>query len=274
MSFFSGTIFSRSLNMDTNIGVILPQDSRKCRNVEPSKQGISVLDIPRTLILLHGLSDNASVWSSRTSILRYAEEYNIAVIMPEVQRSFYLNMKNGPNYYDYIVNELPELISKMFKVSVIPNDLSIAGISMGGFGALLLGLSNSERFYGIGAFSAVINLKSLVFNEEFVSRKELTGWEKDSKGIFGEELVIPKEVDLYHLADCVNRKRKKPRIIMACGIEDFLHEQNLAFRDHLRKLDFDFRYEEWPGIHEWGFWDKAVQLMLEQFYLTKNRSEI
>ena len=267
MSIFSGTIYSSAMNMDTTIAVVLPHDSRKHRGIDSLHEGIEARDCPRTLILLHGLSDNYTAWVHRTSVLRYAEEYDIAVVIPEVQRSFYQNMVNGPSYFDYVTDELPSLVSKMFNISTSPEDLFIAGLSMGGYGAMACGLRYPERFKGIGSFSAVCDLRSVVTDNDFAARKELQGWLKDRKAIFGEDLTYPDDMDLHNLLDKVSQTDTKPQIFQACGTEDFLYDQNTVMRDHINELDWNFIYEEWPGTHEWGFWDLAIQKMLNHFLL-------
>jgi len=267
MGYFIGTVFSKSLNMDTCVGVILPQDSRKHRGIDELHEGIKACKTPKTLILLHGLSDNYSVWLNRTSILRYAEDFDIAVLMPEVQRSFYQNMKNGPAYFSYITEELPQLAEDMFNISVVPEDCIIAGLSMGGYGALYAGLTYPQRFYGIGCFSSAFDLKDFVEDDTFASRKELQGWNKDRWGIFGETPVCPKQSDLFVIAEKTAQAPQKPRIYMTCGTEDFLYMSNTAMRDLLFAKSYDLKYEEWPGIHEWGFWDVSIQKMLKHFLL-------
>lgn len=265
MSFFTGTIYSFSMNMDTSVGVILPQDSRKHRGVDEFHAGISPRKTPKTLILLHGLSDNYSVWLNRTSILRYAEDYDIAVLMPEVQRSFYQDMKYGPAYFTYITEELPQLAADLFNVSIDPQDLMIAGLSMGGYGALYAALTYPERFYGVGCFSSAVDLRTIAEDDEFAARKELRGWDNDRKGIFGDPPRCPPSRDLFDLVLKTAGKSKKPRIFMTCGTEDFLYQSNSAMRDLLSANSYDLRYEEWPGIHEWGFWDVSIQKMLNHF---------
>ena len=267
MSFFTGTIYSKAMNMDTCLGVILPQDSRKHRGLEELHAGIKTCKTPKTLILLHGLSDNYAVWLSRTSILRYAEDYDISVLLPEVQRSFYQDMKNGPAYFTYLTEELPRLAAEMFNISVAPEDCIIAGLSMGGYGALYAGLSYPERFYGVGCFSSAFDLRVFVENDEFATRKELQGWDNDRRGIFGEKPLCPETSDLFLLAEKTAKASKKPRIFMTCGTEDFLYKSNIAMRDLLSGKPYDLKYEEWPGIHEWGFWDLSVQKMLDHFVI-------
>jgi S-formylglutathione hydrolase FrmB len=267
MSFFTGTIYSSALNMDTSVGVILPQDSRKHRGVDALHEGITSCKTPKTLILLHGLSDNYSVWLNRTSLLRYAEDYDIAVLMPEVQRSFYQDMKYGPAYFTYITDELPRLAAELFAVSISPADLMIAGLSMGGYGALYATLTYPERFYGAACFSSAFDLRSFVEDDAFAARKELRGWDNDRKGIFGEPPVCPPAKDLFDLAVKTAKNPKTPRLFMTCGTEDFLYSSNIAMRDLLAANAYDLRYEEWPGIHEWGFWDLSIQKMLNHFLL-------
>jgi S-formylglutathione hydrolase FrmB len=122
MGFFQGDIFSRSFVMENQEYVSIPHDGRQYTGDGN----------PKTHILLHGLSDNASGWARRSQADYFAEKYGISIVIPEVQRSFYQDMYYGARYYEYVSAELPELIQKMFKVSTEPEDLFVAGLSMGG----------------------------------------------------------------------------------------------------------------------------------------------
>ncbi|MDR1956811.1 MAG: esterase family protein [Treponema sp.] len=255
--------------MDTSVAVILPQDSRSHRHpgvLGVLHEGIKPLKTPKTLILLHGLSDNYSVWGHLTSILRYAEAYDIAVILPEVQRSFYHNMKNGPAYFKYISEELPTLAADLFNVSVNPEDLYIAGLSMGGYGALYAALSYPEKYAGVGCFSAACDIRSIVETDAFIGLDAFPGLEEDRRGIFGESPQLSDSADLFYLVTEAAKKPKRPAIFMTCGTEDFIYDSNVRLRNHLQASGtFNFTYEEWPGIHEWGFWDISIQKMLKHF---------
>ena len=129
MAFFDGVIYSKTLQMDTRLAVILPHDSREARMDAPAQKAAPS---QRTLILLHGLSDNAAAWWMRTSIIRYAEAHGIAVLMPQGEKSFYHDMVYGDDYFTYLTQELPSLAAQMFGISVSPEDLMIAGLSIGG----------------------------------------------------------------------------------------------------------------------------------------------
>ena len=212
MAFFTGNIYSRSLLQDTQLNVILPQDGRTYEGKGK----------PKTLILLHGLSDNASVWFRKTAIERYAEQYDLLVAMPEVQRSFFTDMKYGHDAYTYISEELPKTLKEMFHTSIAREDMMIAGLSMGGYGALKCAIENPERFGYCGAFSGAYGigaLQAMNAGDEPV----VEGFEKDVLAIFGSSHV-PEAAEMTHILEkeSVN-KNNWPKLYFTCGTEDFLY---------------------------------------------------
>ena len=100
MTFIRADFHSKELNMSTSAQVLLPDDRALSR--------------VRVVYLLHGLSDNCTGWLRRTAVERYAQEYGVAVVMPEVQRSFYTDMQYGVNYFSYVYKELPEIMHRLF----------------------------------------------------------------------------------------------------------------------------------------------------------------
>lgn len=128
-----GTIYSNALEMDTNITVFAPNDL-------PANAPYKVA------FLLHGLGGGHSDWTGCSRLASYAAELPLYIIMPEVARSFYCNMKYGPQYFRYIAEELPELAKRFFNISARREDTGIMGASMGGFGALKSALTYPERF--------------------------------------------------------------------------------------------------------------------------------
>ena len=249
MAFFEMHVYSEALGMQTTVSVVVPQKSTGgeigvTNNAEAEKY--------KCLYLLHGLSDDHTIWGRRTSIERYAQEYGICVVMPSGGRSFYTDMKYGGKYYTYIAKELPKMIQEFFNVSKRREDNFIAGLSMGGYGALKIGMKESESFSAAAGLSSVADIASNVelFRETFIP-------------VFGEELKVPDSENLLKIAEETNKKALKPRIFMGVGTEDFLYEGNRTLKEKLESLDFDYTYRESAGDHNWAFWDEYIQYALE-----------
>lgn len=248
MSIFEGTIYSESLKMMTSLTVTLPAGSKFA-----SDGG----EMP-VVYLLHGLTDNHSAWVRRTNADYYAEQAGIALVMPEVQRSFYTDMAHGVNYFTYIAEELPALCRKMFRLSSRREDNFIAGLSMGGYGALKTAFRYPGRFAAAGSFSGAVDIRKR-FNET----KDLLS---DAECYAINECVIKPDEDLFALAEQVaETKADCPRLYISCGETDFMIEDNRRFHQHLMALSLPHTYEEWPGGHEWAFWDRSIQNALRFF---------
>jgi len=233
------------------MNVILPQKTGK------GQIGIKTVVKERSkypvLYLLHGMSDDHSIWLRRTSVERYVSEYPLIVVMPAVARSFYTDMASGPRYWTFISEELPEIVRNFFPVSEKREDNFVAGLSMGGYGAFKLALRKPECFAAAGSFSGALTLDWVRNNKE---RK------LEVKSIFGEKLK--QEDDLLRISQKLTKtKGLKPRLYQSCGTEDFLYQENLKFKKHLEKLGYDLTYSERSGSHEWGFWDLEIQNFLK-----------
>lgn len=244
MAFINLNIFSEALGMQTQVNVVIPQAPLK------GGKGLGKNKKYKCLYLLHGLSDDYSIWMRRTSIERYADQYGICVVMPDGARSFYCDIKNGSKYYTYIAKELPKIIRRMFNVSAAREDNYIAGLSMGGYGALKIGLRECDSFCCAAGLSPAVEL----------NRGELVPF---LTHIFGENYTLPQEEDLYYLIKKQNDNPLKPRLYVGIGTEDFLYQYNVEFRAAMEKLDYDFTYRESAGVHSWNFWDEYIQYVLE-----------
>lgn len=238
-----------SLGMQTQVYVVIPEGKKKNKEMP-------------LVYLLHGLSDNASNWTRRTSIERYADEKGVIVIMPEVQRSFYTNTGYGARYYDYITKDLPRMAESFFGCNTSRENSYIAGLSMGGYGALKCGLSLPDNYAGIASFSAVCDIQGRV---ERALRME--DWPKSEiQGVFGADCRVADEENLLKLVEKAAKAKNRPRIIITCGTEDELYPENLVFKDKLIELKFDPEYQEWEDGHSWGFWDVSIQLAFDYFF--------
>lgn len=212
------------------------------------------------LYLLHGLSDDYTIWMRRTSIERYVSRYNLVVVMPDGGRSFYTDMAAGGRYWSFLSEELPQIVGNLFPVSPEREHTFAAGLSMGGYGALKLGLRRPDRFAAVGAFSALTDV------DRFLERRRETPEAAiEANAIFGAGRTAPPEDDLFVLLQSCAAlpPEERPAIFQCCGTEDMLYDQNRRFRDRVRELG-GFRHEflEGPGGHTWEFWDESIRKFL------------
>ena len=242
MAVFCGTIRSRSLMMDTTVNVIVPYENFYIApKAAPGK----------TVILLHGLKQNADAWPRMSRIEQYAHVTGFNVVMPEVQRSFYTDMPHGLRYFEYVAQEIPEMLKMVFNIPADRDHLYVAGLSMGGFGAMKCALTYPDRFAGALSYSG--GLRCLENVEKYASILP----HDEFQAVLGMDLKCAEENNLMLLAEKAARAERKPKLYIACGTEDFLIEENRQVRDHVKQLGFDVIYEEWPGVHDWVFWDRA-----------------
>lgn len=250
--------FSEALMMNVNCEVIIPQKSNSLIGMKTSRE-----ETYRTLYLLHGLSDDCTIWQRRTSIERYVADRNMAVVMPSADRSWYTNMKYGGAYRNFIAEELPAVMRNFFNgMSDKREDNFIAGLSMGGYGAMKIGLLKSESFAGIAAFSGAFNIHTRAYDH----RSDY--W----KGIFGDDPEAFKTSDdnVYALAEKrAAESAPKPRIYMWCGTEDGLLGENRELCAHLKNLGYEPEYHESTGDHSWQYWDEQIRRALDFFDANK-----
>jgi S-formylglutathione hydrolase FrmB len=231
-------IFSPALGKQTAATVILP---------EAGFQGPFAV-----FYLLHGLSDDHTIWQRRTSIERYVAEYPLIVVMPDGGRSFYTDAKEGDAYETAIVRDLMGRIETLFQARTDRGGRCIGGLSMGGYGAIKLALKYPERFC-----SATSHSGGLLFGSQPPRRDANPSFQAEMRRIFGERPQGGPE-DLFPLAAGLDPKRR-PALRIDCGTEDFLIERNREFHAHLDRIGYPHEYAEFPGQHEWGYWDLHVQ---------------
>ena len=251
MALFHLVYFSDVLGVQTPVDVIIPE----------GKQGIGVdaagdEALPKVLYLLHGYSDDQTIWQRRTSVERYAANRNLAIIMPGVNHSFYCNEAYGERYWDYVSQELPAMMHRFFRLSDKPEDTFVAGLSMGGYGAMKLALNQPERFAAAASFSGAVDIAS-------TSKTRLANW----KRITGGKSIRGTENDLMHMLKVNADAPRKPRLYVSCGTADFLFDQHKKFVPAAKKAGWDVTAWEEPGAtHEWGFWDQEIRKFIEFIY--------
>ena len=259
MAFATVNIFSRSLSRQVTFNAIIPVGNFHMpgmpeREKKPCK----------TIYLLHGIFGNYTDWVSGTRIVSWAEERNVAVIMPSGDNSFYVdNEKSGALYGDFFGRELVEVTRELFPLSAKREDTFIAGLSMGGYGALRTGLKYHETFGSIAALSGALVLDSAAkatndtptiigrrsyFESVFGDLDKLLGSDKDPRALISE--LVKSGADI-------------PKLYIACGTEDFLIESNRGYHNLLDELGVNHTYVEGPGGHTWEYWNEYILKVLD-----------
>ncbi|MBN2164376.1 MAG: esterase family protein [Pontiellaceae bacterium] len=241
---------SQVLDLSLGVNMILPEHPESWK--EP----------PAVLYLLHGLSDDHTIWSRRTSIERYAYDYNLAIVMPDAYKSFYCDMSHGMDYWTFLSQELPMLIKRWFRVSEAPQETFVAGLSMGGYGAIKLALGNPGQ-YAAAALSGSLDIASHIHDEWNDSRM------RTFEAVFDSLDKVPGSVN-----DLISTVRNLPSVpdtdfYVCVGTEDYLYQDSVSFRDAARRAGLRLTYEEDEGAHEWSFWDRYIQRVLEWLPIDK-----
>lgn len=218
----------------------------------------------KTLYLLHGVHGNYTDWVSGTRIQRWAEEKDLCVVMPSGDNAFYLDHVKGHQLYSRFLLELVEMTRRMFPLSELREDTFIAGLSMGGYGALRNALYFNETFGYAAGLSSALHLDTL---KDCTNDEKIVIFRRDFvEGCYGEDLdqVMNDDRNPEWLA----RKRKSegsklPAFYLCCGTEDGLMEGNIRFRNVLQELGAQVTWHEGPGGHEWDYWDREIKNILE-----------
>ena len=255
--------FSDVLGMCAEMDVILPEQTHGQIGMEGKR---SEGKYP-VLYLLHGMSDDHTIWQRRTSIERYAADYGIAVVMPSTQLGWYTDMYMGPKWWTYISKELPAICRSFFPyMSDKREDTFAAGLSMGGYGALKCGLLAPDTFSAVASLSGGVDAADCADAAPGDPHAQL--WED----IFGpKDQIRGSDNDLFAVAERLAAKNpeKMPKVYMWCGTEDFLYDQNVRMRDHLSRLGYSLTYEQSPGDHQWKYWDEKIQTVLSWLPIKK-----
>jgi putative tributyrin esterase len=243
--------FSEALSLSTSMTVLLPQQT----TTQIGMEGRTAEGPPPVLYLLHGLSDDDTIWPRRTSIERYAAPLGLAVVMPQVHRSFYTDQAYGGRYWTFLSEELPALVGSLFRVSERREDTFVAGLSMGGYGAFKWALRQPERFAAAACLSGAVDIAGLR------TRRERPEDPRMFERIFGDRDPGSGEDSLFWLL-AHGDVASLPALHLSCGTEDELFEDNRAFRDACATAGVPLTVDFGPGAHDWAYWDARIQDVL------------
>lgn len=241
---------SDKLGYQTNIYVILPE----CMEKGQAPKGI--------LYLLHGGGGNGLDWMRNTAIERYAQPYELAVIMPEVDGScFYADMVHGYPYFQYLTEEVPAAMEGMLPLLQGVEKRYVAGLSMGGYGAFKWAFNKPDYF------TATANLSGVSFVVDLMA--------DTSHGLNGKDTIIEcnwgsleglkgSDSDSREWIDrAVAQGTKLPKLFAGMGTEDFSYDFSTEYLAYCKEKGVEIHYEEMPGGHDWNVWDAMIQKFMD-----------
>ena len=264
MAFLQINLMSQSLMRTVNVNVILPADK-----LPPPGMPQTDARPYKTLYLLHGVFGSQTDWVNGTNIQRWAEEKDLAVVMPAGENGFYVDREAAHALYGrFVGEELVSLTRKMFPLSAKREDTFIAGLSMGGYGALRNGLKYHENFGYVAGLSSANIVEGIENRTDdgpgFLESRSF------AESFFGDlSKVKNSDKNIKWLAEkLASGKAGLPKVYLACGTEDPLLERSRDLRDALKGYGFDVAYREAPGAHDWDFWNSQIRQVLDWLPLT------
>jgi putative tributyrin esterase len=241
--------FAETLGLSTSMTVILPQATSR----QIGMSGAVGENVP-VLYLLHGLSDDDTIWSRRTSIERYVAPLGIAVVMPQVHQSFYADEAHGLPFWTFLTQELPDLVHGFFRTSTLREDTFVAGLSMGGYGAMKWALREPHRFAAAASLSGALGLSDQHGGADPSFRALLDR-------AFGDAPIEASGNDVRHLVRTADPSTL-PALYVACGTDDFLYHESVAFIEDAEAAGVDLTTRLGAGDHDWEYWDAQIQDVL------------
>jgi putative tributyrin esterase len=241
--------YSETLRMPVPMEILLPQ------HVSGGSRGTSDPGPYQTLYLLHGRSDDQTAWMRRTIVERLVEGLPLAVVMPAGHLGYYTDMAYGRDYFRFIAEELPALCERMFPLSAGREDRFIAGASMGGYGAMKAGLLAGETFGAAASLSGALRVEGVYERLD----------PKLAADIFGDRQSLTGSLnDLFTAAErLVHSDKPRTPLYAWCGTEDYLYEDHKYFGELASRIGLPLTWEKGPGNHDWKYWDKALERLLE-----------
>ncbi|HEY5585617.1 MAG TPA: alpha/beta hydrolase family protein [Ruminiclostridium sp.] len=282
------SFFSECLAKYTQVTVLLPLD------VNESSKPISKF---KTLWLLHGMTCNNVTMHNSLGLDPLSDKYKLAIVMPNADLSFYVNMKYGGDYFDFITDELPQYLQSFLPLSPAKKDNFIAGVSMGAYGAFNLAMNNLHKYAAAVSFSGPMDIEDIakvLCNDELVANKPLLVSDPEKFDILAEKFSSQNEIpleliktlikqcnirenrtfkamfgenpqidgsnyDIFNLAKKLSMSGGHLQLLALCGTEDFHYPSNLRFKKYAQELSLDYTFIDGPGHHSWEFWNPRFE---------------
>ncbi|HEY4301310.1 MAG TPA: alpha/beta hydrolase-fold protein [Candidatus Didemnitutus sp.] len=211
--------------------------------------------------LLHGLSDDSTVWLRHTRLEWYLRDWPMTVVLPDGYRGFYTDNREGPAFARHLGVELVDFVDRNFRTRAERAGRAIGGLSMGGYGALRVGLGWPDRFCSINSHSGALGRANADFSEEAVKAgrhpDKPPEFIAELRRVFGER-PLGTAHDILELAVAAKKSRRLPKLLIDCGRKDYLRADSREFHRELTRARIPHRYCEFAGAHDWDYWDAHI----------------
>jgi putative tributyrin esterase len=250
------SLFSRSINRTSKFYVILPDGYSKNQERYPS------------VYLLHGFNGDYTNWVKQSELVKYLKEYHFIVVTPDAKNSWYTNSvtQKDMNYEDLIIKDLIPYVDKKYRTLQSKFDRAVAGLSMGGYGAAKFGLKYPNLFFFAGCLSPAIQFPAGLEDSAIVARRSKASNESVREMFGAKRNTHWSENDIFSLVDKCS-PTTAPFFYIAVGSQDGIPEiidLSHSFAAALRKKDIPYEMHESAGAHEWRFWDKEIEIVLQR----------
>lgn len=243
------------------------------------------------LYLLHGLTSNYTAWA-RMKVPEYARNFEMIVVMPDVGNSWYVNWAQSDdgqhnNWEDFIIQDLIGHVDATYRTIAAREGRAINGLSMGGYGGLMLGLRHPDLFCSIGSHSGALGIAKSA-GERIKAGEPLFRPQREPstenipeigiEGFSSQADRTPKGKAFVTVEDCAKvdpfqlvlqiPREKLPHIYVDCGTEDRLIEGAQGFLKVLMDNKIPFTYAQSVGEHKGPYWAREVgQSMAVQYVI-------
>lgn len=235
-------VHSAAMNKEVMVSVITPDGYR------------ADAETPYDVVyLLHGHSGNHNSWYKLAGVGPHADRYGVILVCPDGANSWYWDspVNDSMRYETFVAKELVEWVDANYRTNAVRTGRAIAGLSMGGHGALYLAIRHQQTFGAAGSTSGGVDIRP--FPKNWNMSESLGTIEENPQ--YWEEYTVTNMVHLIPTDGSL-------ALIIDCGTDDFFYKVNCEFHEKLvaRGVPHDFYTR--PGVHRWPYWTVSVQYQL------------